>query len=122
MLARDTRTLLIAVVAPLFLFPAWILVSRSVERRDQRRIEEATYRYAVVGTEEAWARRLVERALTLQPIESDSALAPASFVEASVERPDSLVGAGVLELAIEGMTADEYQSARARERAEAADN
>jgi sodium transport system permease protein len=121
MLARDTRTILIAIVAPLFLIPAMILLSRTVERRDQRRIEEATYRYTVMGTEEAWARRLVERALDLQPTESDSALAAASFVEESVERPDSLLAAGELEVAIEGMTPEEYQRARARERAEAAD-
>jgi sodium transport system permease protein len=121
MLARDTRTLLIAIVAPLFLFPAMILVSRSVERRDQRRIEEATYRYAVMGSEDAWARRVVERALALQPSESDSALAPADFVEVPAERSGTLLAAGELELAIEGMTPDEYRRARERERAEAAD-
>jgi sodium transport system permease protein len=120
MLARDTRTLLIAIGAPLFLFPVMILVSRAVERRDQREIEEATYRYAVIGTEEAWARRLVERALALQPSESDSALAPASFVEEPVERPDSLVSAGEFELAVEGMTALEYERARELERPDSA--
>ena len=35
MLARDTRTLLIAIGAPLFLFPLMIQVSRWVERRAQ---------------------------------------------------------------------------------------
>ena len=53
MLVRDTRTLLIAVAAPLVIFPIMILVSRTVERRDQAQIEQATYRYAVIGTEVA---------------------------------------------------------------------
>lgn len=119
MLLRDRRTLLIAVAAPLVLFPAMVLLSRAVERRDQRRLQEATYRYAVTGSEQAFARRLVDRALALEAPESDSALAPASFVEQAVPDPDSAVGAGGLEVAIEGLRWEEYRALRARERAEA---
>lgn len=115
MLARDTRTLLIAVGAPLFIFPVMVFVTRGVERREQRRIEEATYRYAITGTEQEWARELVDRALALEA-ERDGPLAPAAFVETSAERPDSLVRAGELEIAIEGMAADEYERVRALER------
>lgn len=118
MLLRDVRTILIAVAAPLVLFPFMLMVSRAVERRDQRRIEEATYRYAITGSEPAFARRIVDRALALRPIESDSALAPASFVEKPEAAADSMVAAGELDLAVEGLRADEYRAIRARERAD----
>ena len=65
MLLRDSRTILIAIVAPLVLFPALILMSRAVERRDQQRVEEATYRYAVIGSEADLASQLIERALEM---------------------------------------------------------
>ena len=63
MLLRDTRTLMIAVVAPLVLFPLFIWVTNRVEQREERRLEEAVYRYAVVGSEAEWARGRVARAL-----------------------------------------------------------
>jgi hypothetical protein len=56
LLLRDTRTILIAVVAPLVLFPLLVFVMRSVEQRDRRQLERATYEYAVTGNEAAFAR------------------------------------------------------------------
>ena len=49
MLLRDRRTIVFAVVTPLVLFPVMLLAIRSVERSEERRLESATYRYAVVG-------------------------------------------------------------------------
>ena len=117
MLARDSRTLLIALVAPLLLFPALILISRAVERREERRIEEAVYRYAVTGSEQELARRLVQRVLDIETFDPDSTLAPAAFLEdRRAEDPDSLVRTGDLHLVVEGLSAAEYLRVRERER------
>ena len=115
MLLRDARTILIAVVAPLVLFPVLILMSRAVERRDQQRIEEATYRYAVIGSEADLASLLIERALEMA--DPDSGLAPASFVEQEGSGADSLVRVGSLQLAVEGLSHEEYRRIRAGEAA-----
>ena len=108
MLLRDSRTILIAVVAPLLLFPVLILMSRAVERRDQQRVEQSTYSYAITGSEAALARRLVERALELA--DPDSGSAPASFVEQEASGADSLVRIGSLQLAVEGLSPAEAAS------------
>jgi sodium transport system permease protein len=65
MLLRDTRTILIAVVAPLALLPAYILITGFVENREAERIESATYTYALVGPEAAWGARTVAAAVAL---------------------------------------------------------
>ena len=117
MLMRDTRTILIAVVAPLVLFPFMILVSKRVEEGDRRRVEQATYGYVVTGPEADYARALVHRALDLDTMVTDSAFAPVSFVEEISENPDSLVRNGDIELVVEGLLPDEYDRIRAAERA-----
>ena len=58
-LLRDTRMILIAVVAPLVLFPFIIFVMRTVERSEQQRLVETVYEYAVVGDEAGWGREIV---------------------------------------------------------------
>jgi len=115
MLLRDSRTIMIAVVAPLVLFPVLILMSRIVERRDQQRVEEATYRYAVTGSKADLASKLIERALAMA--DADSELAPASFLEQDGSGADSLVRVGSLQLVVEGLSPDEYRRIRAGEAA-----
>ena len=112
LLLRDTRTILIAVVAPLVLFPVLVFVSRAVEQRDQERVERATYHYAVTGPEAVFARRLTERALALELAEPDSGAPPATFVERRADRPDEMLESGELQLAIEGMGWEAYRRAR----------
>lgn len=121
MLLRDTRTILITVVAPLVLFPVVIVAMRAVERNETRRLEETAYRYAIRGTEAEWARRWVERARALE--EEDSSATPVRFEEAPMilggeSAVDSLLEEGVLHVVIEGMTAGEWERLRAEERAE----
>lgn len=106
MLLRDTRTILIAVVAPLVLLPGYILVSGWVENRETERVESATYTWALAGDEEGWGGDQLARALAL---EADTSLAPASFEEVEIdeidlerrlERADSLLRAGELEVLV----------------------
>ena len=121
LLLRDTRTILIAVVAPLVLFPVLVFVSRAVEQRDEERIERATYHYVVTGPEAGFARRLTERALTLELADPDSGVPPATFVERSADQPDSLLATGELQLAIEGLGWEAYQRARVSDASSADD-
>jgi sodium transport system permease protein len=119
MLLRDTRTILIAVVAPLIILPGWILLSNRVERSDERRLEEAEYRYAVTGSEAAWAREQIAQALAWQDPDSDRPAAPFSFVETSVPEPDSALLAGDLHLVVDALSPADFAAVLREELAEA---
>jgi len=119
MLLRDRRTLLIAVVAPLILFPVMIFSMRSMERAEERRLEQATYTYAVEGTLAEEARGWVAEALELHAARQE-ALAQAEGASAGyrfVERTPGAVSAalerGDLELVVLAMTPDEFEAERA---------
>ncbi len=119
MLLRDTRTIAIAVVAPLLLFPVLILLAREAERRREAVIERATYRYALTGTEEDFAYYRVQEALAIETFDPDTAARPpATFLHDRSPNPDSLVRAGAIQVVVEGLAADEYLRVRARELAE----
>ncbi|MEJ2539134.1 MAG: ABC transporter permease subunit [Gemmatimonadota bacterium] len=113
MLLRDTRTLLIAVVAPLVLFPLFIFVTNRVDEREEQRLEEAVYSYAVVGSEAEWARMRVERALLGDTVEGRSRI---RFAERREEDPDAALQSGDLELVVESFTGDEYRALLEAER------
>lgn len=122
MLLRDTRTVLIALVAPLVLFPLFIVGQRWVEQREEARLEAETYTYAVTGEREEWARDLVDAALALEPtVEAEAAgsgapalvaeepegpeILPATFQRTEAARPDSLLDAGDLHVLVVGRDA-----------------
>jgi sodium transport system permease protein len=110
MLLRDTRTVLIAVVAPLVLFPAFILITDRVEKRDQRRLEEATYTYAVAGSRAEWADALVTAALAVDPAPGDTTRAPVRFRKQVVADPDSALASAEIALLVEGLGEDEWRA------------
>jgi sodium transport system permease protein len=103
MLLRDTRTVLIAVVAPLVMFPVFILVTDRVEKRDQRRLEEATYAYAVAGPRAEWADAVVTAALQVDPAPGDTTRAPVRFEKRVVADPDSALASAEIALLVEGL-------------------
>lgn len=70
MVLRDTRTVLIAVVAPLVLFPLMIFALNWVEDRESERLETQTYAFAVTGERADFAGRVVDAALALEPTEA----------------------------------------------------
>ncbi len=107
MLMRDTRTLLIAVVAPLVLFPGLLLVSRAVERSEEERIEATAYRWAATGDLEEWARETTQTALeTIEDV---------TFEEVVTSAADSLLEAGELHLVVAGLSTDAWQTLENRE-------
>ncbi len=110
MLLRDTRTILIAVVAPVVLVPGYILLTGAVDDRESARLDSATYTWALVGDEIAWGERTVEAALALP---ADSGEAETIFertavmaeldpeaVERRTELADSLLEAGEIQVVV----------------------
>lgn len=59
MLARDRRTVILALVLPLLVMPLMLYVVRSIERQRARSLKETTFRYAVSGAEAGTVRRLI---------------------------------------------------------------
>jgi len=114
-LLRDTRMILIAVVAPLVLFPFIIFVMRSVERSEERRLTETVYQYAVVGDEAQWGRDIVSAALALEVNDPDTSRAPVHFEEQQVSDSDALLNSAEIHLVVEALSPESYQMIRAAE-------
>ncbi|MFO8174135.1 MAG: ABC transporter permease subunit [Longimicrobiales bacterium] len=110
MLLRDTRTILIAVVAPLVIFPAYILAMNFVEERQREALQEATYTYAVSGSRAPWAEELVEAAIELDASDPDTSRVPVRFQRKGVEKPEEALESGDLHLVIQGVSAPEWNS------------
>jgi sodium transport system permease protein len=58
-LVRDVRTVLMSIVLPVVLMPILLLISNRMEEKRVEREETRTYRYAVVGTDSAFANALL---------------------------------------------------------------
>jgi sodium transport system permease protein len=116
MLLRDTRTILIAIVAPLVMFPAYILVVNYVDSREQQALEEETYVYAVYGSRAEWAEDVVKAAIALDESDPDTSRAPVSFELQTPPDPMGALEAGDIHLVVEGLSAPEWDSIRAEER------
>ena len=101
MLLRDTRTILIAVLAPLILFPMMAIILNAVENRDQERLEQAIFSWALVGDTADWARPLLERALANR---SDSSLV--GFLEQPATDPAAALAEGDLNLLVRAREVD----------------
>lgn len=119
MLLRDTRTLMIAVVAPLVLFPLFIFITNRVEEREEQRLDEAEYRYAVVGSEAEWARARVDRALEESSADVQGQ-ASIRFVESSqvtdLATAEEELQEGNLQLVVESFSRTEYRDVLREER------
>ncbi len=113
MLLRDRRTLLLAVIAPLVIFPAYILILRFVESRERKALEEAVYGYAVTGSQADWAAELVEAALARPVLSADSSFFRPRFHRLEPADPFAALGRGDLRLVVEGLSAQEWDSLRA---------
>ena len=99
MLLRDRRTVLISVVAPLLLFPLLILGMRAAERSREADLATTELLWAASGERSAEARSLVAAALPFLPTDSAGA-STRRFRELRVDRPDSLLAAGGLQLVV----------------------
>ena len=116
-LMRDTRMILIAVVAPLVLFPVLILVMRAVEKSEERRLEETVYEYVLLGDEAEWGREIIALALEREANDPDTSRAPVRFEEMQVTDADSLLKAADIHLVVEALSPEAYDSIQAEEAA-----
>jgi len=116
-LLRDTRMILIAVVAPLVLFPFIIFVMRAVERSEEQRLVETVYEYALVGDEAECGRGIVSAALALEANDPDSSRAPVRFEEQQVSDADALLSSAGIHLVVEALSPAAYERIRAEEAA-----
>ncbi len=100
MLLRDTRTLLIAVGAPILLFPLVVLLLSAVENREAERLDTATYRWVLAGEATDWGRPLVDEAIARTRADTTVRV---DFEEVALDGadPDSLVRSGAVALAVE---------------------
>ncbi len=114
-LVRDTRMILIVVVAPLVLFPFIIFVMRSVERSEERRLVETVYEYALVGDEVEWGREIVVAALELEANDPDTSRARVRFEERQVSDADALLSSAGIHLVVGALSPGAYESIRAAE-------
>lgn len=115
MILRDTRTILIAVVAPLVIFPAYILVMRYVESRERQALEEETYTYALEGPQAEWAGDLVRAAVALEASDPDTTRPPVRFELRAVEDPEEALHAGDLHMVVQGLSIAGWDSVRREE-------
>ncbi|NCG33910.1 MAG: ABC transporter permease subunit, partial [Proteobacteria bacterium] len=118
-LMRDTRMILIAIVAPLVLFPVMILVMRAVEQNEERRLEDTVYEYAVTGDEAEWGRRMVAAALELEANDPDTTRNPVRFQEVQTNEADSLLIAAEIHVVVEALSPEAFERIRAEEEAAA---
>lgn len=120
MVLRDTRTVLIAVVAPLVLFPAVLFAMNWVEERETRRLETRTYSFALIGDGTGLGEHVLSAALALEATEDAGAgpggiaglpargggdgreevIRPARFERVTTANPAPLLESGELHLLI----------------------
>lgn len=118
-LVRDTRTILIAIVAPLVLIPVIIFVMRAVERSEERRLDDTVYEYAVTGDEAEWGRVVVGAALEREANDRDTTTSAVRFEERDGADADSLLSAAEIHVVVEALSQEAYERIRAEEAAEA---
>ena len=110
MLLRDRRTVLIAIVAPLIMIPAYILLMNFVESREEQALEEAVYDFAVVGSAAEWALDIVEAAVELERSDPDTTRTPVRFELGGWEDPEAVLLEGDLHMVVQGLSAAEWDS------------
>ncbi len=103
-LARDTRMILLAVVLPFVLLPALLLVGRVTDRADVERVRDSEIGLRVTGPDSAFADALIRRAVQVP----DSLVGdPLRIVDFTGPAADSLLGAGGLQVVVEGQGPNE---------------
>ncbi len=112
MTLRDRRTVLLSVLLPLLVMPLIFFASSYVESARAARLEATVYRYALGGTEEAWARQLVKDALALELDDAGEGSSQSSqgayhFEEVASETPRDDVREQRIHLFVEGLGREE---------------
>lgn len=96
---RDRRTVLIAVVAPLILYPLLIFLGNISEEQRAEALGARIYDFALTGPAAVEGRELVQRAANLPP-DVDSSGVAHRLEERPVADPDEALRAGELDLVV----------------------
>jgi sodium transport system permease protein len=105
-LSRDVRTVIMSIVLPVVLMPVLLLLSNRMEEKRVEREQTRTYRYAVVGTDAAFANALLKELPGVE--EPDSVGIRFQLVE--TEDPLQALEDADLEFYIEGVTPTEWRA------------
>ncbi len=87
MLMRDRRTVILAVVLPLFLYPVMIFATKWINERRTRTLEDTLYKYSVTGTEAGEVRALLKKAKAAREQAAAEKSERFRFEEVSVKDP-----------------------------------
>lgn len=103
-LARDRRTLVVAVIAPLLLVPGVLLMSRVTDEADRDRRVETRYRWAPAGPDAAAMPALMARVVAIPDSLADGL--PLLLERVDGGDPDSLLAHDSLHLVVAGAGPD----------------
>ncbi|MEJ2203576.1 MAG: ABC transporter permease subunit [Gemmatimonadota bacterium] len=121
-LLRYRRVILIAVVAPLLLYPVMIFILRRVDQSEARRLDEAIYEYALTGDEAGWGRAVLAKALALELDQPGEDHVHVHFEDRSGLDAEAMLQEGQIHVLVEALSSEEYERIRAEEDVDSADS
>lgn len=65
MLLRDRRTIIVAVILPLLVYPVMFYASKTASERREKNLAETVYQYAVTGSQAGQVRAMIAKGLAL---------------------------------------------------------
>jgi sodium transport system permease protein len=113
MLLRDRRTILVAVVLPLVIYPIIFYATKSTAERRERNLAATVYKYAVTGSQaeqvRAWIRRGTESLAREAPASKGGSGNLADFKSQEITTQDPAAGlkAGDIHFYLEGLSGPE---------------
>lgn len=108
-LLRYRRVILIAVVAPLLLYPVMIFLMRRVDQSEARRLDEATYEYALAGDDTEWGMAVLARALELELNELGEDRVHVHFERRNGADAEAMLESGIIHVLVEALSPAEYE-------------
>ncbi len=107
MVLRDRRTIVMSIVLPLLVMPLMLFGSNWVQQKRQRTLEQATYSFAITGSEANAVRALVEATRERVSQAPGKAGSDFRFTEVQVKDPASALARSEIAFYMEGKPGDE---------------
>jgi sodium transport system permease protein len=119
MLLRDRRTVITSIVLPLLVMPLMLFASSIMNRREQQKLEQTVFSYAVVGSQAATVRALIDETKTRGETAGGQRPGKLQLKEADKDDPAEALARGDLHFYIEALSAAEAREATAKRASEA---
>jgi sodium transport system permease protein len=116
MLLRDRRTLFVAIVLPLILYPVIFFASKSTTERREKNLAATVYKYAVTGSQAEQVRGWIRHGAESMPREAPAAkdgsgsLGEFKFQEVTLRDSSASLKAGDIHFYLEGLSGTEADS------------